>query len=83
MVITGTETSISAPRNLAEYLAKIKNVVNSNTSEDSYDYIFIKTCPFIRRNLGYTRQASNYAGPYTYKSGYTQGWFSILRLDLF
>ena len=77
MVITGTETSVSTPRNLAEYLAKIKNVVNSNTPEDSYDFIFIKNCPFIRKNLGYTRQASDkYAGPYTYKSCYTQGWFS-------
>ena len=77
MVITGTETSVSTPRNLAEYLAKIKNVVNSNTPEDSYDFIFIKNCPFIRKNLGYTRQASDkYAGPYTYKSCYTQGRFS-------
>ena len=72
-VITGTETSISTPRNLAEYLAKIKNVVQSNRSEESYDNILIKNCAFIRKNLGYEHE---YAGPFIYKSCYTQGWFS-------
>ena len=72
-VITGTETSISTPRNLAEYLAKVKNVVQSNRSEDSYDNILIKNCAFIRKNLGYERTVSTLD---TYKSCYTQGWFS-------
>ena len=78
-VITGTETSISTPRNLAEYLAKIKKVVQSNRLEESYDNILIKNCGFIRKNLGYNRQ---YTGPYSQYTGqytgpcYTQGWFS-------
>ena len=77
-VITGTETSISTPRNLAEYLAKIKNVVQSNRSEESYDNILIKNCGFIRKKLGYEHE---YAGPYIYKTCYTQGWFSEISFS--
>ena len=83
-VITGTETSISTPRNLAEYLAKIKKVVQSNRLEASYDNILIKNCGFIRKNLGYNRQYTGpFTGPYTghiYKSCYTQGWFSEITI---